>query len=283
MKRRQKEELRLELAFARSDFLNDLELLRDYNNFVNTRLKRVRCFDSESVYQKSSTRAKSKTETTRDKVGLINKLSKTSKRFLEATGRPDDFKLKIRGEIDGKGEILFATVDVLDIPKKYRDFLNQLTLVHALTLLESFIKTYISRIFKKNTTFLISDKKLAVAQLVKLQSKSQLLDLLVENEILSIGYKSLDKLNIYLISHFNIDLQRTFPHYAKLKEITHIRNLCVHDYPMEYSTRKKTLPAAKSVAQIDDNYIRESIEVVSSFIDHFHISFSEKLKLPKVQ
>lgn len=282
--RRNNERFLEELAELRASFLIDLELLEDYYEFVSASLRKTRRFDLRG-FQKSTRKETNNALKAFSRIATKQDILKSfgSEMDIEvakdALKKPDNYRLSISWQPNKEGEPLFGVMKVRNIPQKYRGFLNDLVVVHAMTLLEGFIKSYLSRVFEHKPQFLKSNRQVSVEKLIGIRSGKSLRRLLIDKEIESIGYKSITKLADYLDKHFGIDMTKQFNGHTDLLRLSDFRNFIVHVDSIDDHVRHSKSKKAPTQFKSNSRTVKKGIGTVSAFVTFIHDAFPKKLKL----
>ena len=160
---------------------------------------------------------------------------------------------------------------------KQRSFLAEMTLSYLASHLEAFIKDLWIELLQCNPDMLRSNATLTYAEVASCRSVKELRMGLVEREVDSLGYGSIDDTREYFLKRMNIDLS-DFSKWPQLREFMYRRNLIVHNRGMvnPLYRKKVSYTGPSGVLKTDMHYVSETSQALLEFIEFAHSSIRRK-------
>lgn len=181
----------------------------------------------------------------------------------------------------GMKQTAMYMIEAARAPMRYETLLFEMIVVHAVAVLESFVKNYLSIVYTAHPSMLKSSREMKFEELAAVKSKKHLLELMTARELRFASNLSLKKLSKYLQDKFRFDLATEFWGFRALSEFIKIRNYIVHqrepglsDVPL--STGLDSLAVKK---EDGIQIVHANVKVIQAFVDYLHSRISEKLKL----
>lgn len=264
-----------ELSSIVSGFLFRLHGLEDYYEYVLKRISEDTSLDGRLL--KGNSEKSENSESTlvpAVKAKLTASQKKTMLRNfepyypdLDIANNPQQFHVKSIADVATDSLIMHLA----NIPEDHKQYLNQQTLVHAVTLFESFVKSYIQCIFRFKPEHLGDEKQLSFKELKGLTSIGQVREVMILKEILKAG-TSVKDIKQLLMNSFNFKSSFLNTEFKELEQLKEQRNGLIHDPIPEILEEEFTGTKSKEVipSKLDSNHVRNAIGLVSRFIDKVH-------------
>src|SRR5215208_2127900 len=101
--------------------------------------------------------------------------------------------------------LVFSTGNDFWLEKRLANLTN-MALIYIVTLLEAFVKEYLTYLYSKKPVLLKSSKTITYEEILSLDRMPKVYSLLAEKEVEQISYKSIDQLADYLNAKFKLGI-----------------------------------------------------------------------------
>lgn len=168
----------------------------------------------------------------------------------------------------------------LALSVKHEEFLYNMALSFLIAHQEGFIKDYIFQILLHRKSMLKSGNKISFEELLNFRSIKELIKDLAQREVDTLGYGSIDDINIYFEKKFNIALSE-FKRWELLREANYRRNILIHNKGRtnQKYCEKTGYEIKNKLLTTNGQYVHELAGTLINFINFIHGAICEKLRL----
>lgn len=155
------------------------------------------------------------------------------------------------------------------IPLKQRGFLADMALVYLVSQLEAFCKDYLFQVLIRHPVMLRSGASMAIDEIAKYKSITQLWRGVAEREVESLGYGSIDDVGIYFQKKLSIDVC-SFKKWDEMREHVFRRNIIVHNKGRINETYKRKIKGNHAHHSTDMEYVKKAASNILEFLEFIH-------------
>lgn len=166
--------------------------------------------------------------------------------------------------------------------EKRLDNLSEMAFIYVVTLMEAFVKEYLTHLFIGKPELLKSSKTITYEEILALGNMSKIRSVLAEREVDQVSYKSVDQLAEYLNSKLKLGIDDTLAWWVLCKEASYRRNIIVHNRGIVNSIYTSKIPEAPPIGTklvVPISYLKDRTSAIKDFIAYSHKTITENLRI----
>ena len=160
--------------------------------------------------------------------------------------------------------------------------LTDMALIYVVTLMEAFIKEYLTQLYCKKPILLKSSKTITYEEIIALDKMPRVHTLLAEKEVEQVSYKSIDQLAEYLNAKLRLGIDDNCLWWPLCKEASYRRNIIVHNRGVvnsQYVSKETEAPPAGTKLGVSISYLEERTKAIKDFVKYTHETIIDKLRI----
>jgi len=164
-------------------------------------------------------------------------------------------------------------------PIMYPHYLYDMTLTHAIAILEAFLHDFLAAIFTQRSKTLKSEHTASYKEILSFPSMRALTDYLADTRVEKILSEDIDKVAGKLQELFSIDIAR-FHDFNVIREAFYRRHVVVHNKGITDKKYCEKIPNSQVDVKLSTNYkyLATLFAAIAQFIDYLDEHFSRKMR-----